>query len=194
MRDGRLQQADSPQALFNAPVNLFVAGFMGSPAMNFASARLVRDDGAAVVFADYRLPVPDAVLAARPGLADYFEREVILGIRPSDFEDSDLADETWPRLGATADVTEALGSELHVLFRVNAPPVRHAALGDAVAVEGEEGALPLTAGKSLWTARVAARSRIASGQPVELAVDTSNLQFFDTDSGLSIGHPQALAA
>src|SRR5712691_1838043 len=99
MRDGRLQQADSPQALFNAPVNLFVAGFMGSPAMNFASARLARDDGATVVFADYRLPVPDAVLAARPGLADYFEREVILGIRPSDFEDSGLADETWPRMG-----------------------------------------------------------------------------------------------
>ena len=194
MRDGKLQQADSPQALFNAPVNLFVAGFMGSPAMNFASARLVRDDGAAVVFAGYRLPVPGTLLAARPGLADYFDRELILGIRPSDFEDGDLADASWPRMQAAADVTEALGSELHVLFRVDAPPVQHAALGDAVAVEGEEGALPLTAGKALWTARVAARSRIASGHPIELAVDTSNLQFFDSDSGLSIGHPQALAA
>jgi multiple sugar transport system ATP-binding protein len=194
MRDGKLQQADSPQALFNAPVNLFVAGFMGSPAMNFATARLVRDDGAAVVFADHRLPVPDMLLAARPGLADYFGREVILGVRPSDFEDGDLADASWPRMGATADVTEALGSELHVLFRVDAPPVQHAALGDAVAAEGEEGALPLTAGKTMWTARVAARSRIASSHSVELAVDTSNLQFFDSDSGLSIGHPQALAA
>ncbi len=194
MRDGKLQQADSPQALFNAPVNLFVAGFMGSPAMNFATARLVRDDGPAVVFADHRLPVPDTLLAARPGLADYFGREVILGVRPSDFEDGDLADESWPRMGATADVTEALGSELHVLFRVDAPPVQHAALGDAIAVEGEEGALPLTAGKTLWTARVAARSRIASSHRVELAVDTSNLQFFDFDSGLSIGHPHALAA
>ena len=194
MRDGRLQQAASPQVLFNAPVNLFVAGFMGSPAMNFATARLVRDDGAAVVFAGYRLPVPDTLLESRPGLADYFDRELILGIRPSDFEDGDLADASWPRMGATADVTEALGSELHVLFRVDAPPVQHAALGDAVAVEGEEGALPLTAGKTLWTARVAARSRIGSGDQVELAVDTSNLQFFDTDSGLSIGHPQALAA
>jgi len=194
MRDGKLQQADSPQALFNAPVNLFVAGFMGSPAMNFATARLVRDDGAAVVFADHRLPVPDTLLAARPGLADYFDREVILGVRPSDFEDGDLADASWPRMGATADVTEALGSELHVLFRVDAPPVQHAALGDAIAVEGEEGALPLTAGKTMWTARVAARSMIASSHSVELAVDTSNLQFFDCDSGLSIGHPQALAA
>src|SRR6266700_5756703 len=194
MRDGRIQQADSPQALFNAPVNLFVAGFMGSPAMNFAVAELARDDGPAVVFAGYRLPVPETVLAAKPGLADYFGREVIVGIRPSDFEDSDLADAAWPRIAARADVTEALGSELHVLFRIDAPPVRHAALGDAAVGDGEEDTLPLAAGKSLWTARVAARSRIAPGSSVELALDTSNLQFFDADSGLSIGHPQALAA
>jgi len=195
MRDGKLQQADSPQALFNAPVNLFVAGFMGSPAMNFVGASLVRDDGPAVVFAGLRLAVPDAVLAARPGLSDYFGRDLILGLRPSDFEDGDLADATWPRIPATADVTEALGSEMHVLFRVDAPPVQHAALGDARAAEdNEDAALPLTAGKTLWTARVAARSMIAPGQPVKLAVDTTNLQFFDPSSGLSIGHPQALAA
>jgi multiple sugar transport system ATP-binding protein len=195
MRDGKLQQADSPQALFNAPVNLFVAGFMGSPAMNFVGASLVRDDGPAVVFAGLRLPVPDAVLAARPGLSDYFGRDLILGLRPSDFEDGDLADATWPRIPATADVTEALGSEMHVLFRVDAPPVQHAALGDARAAEdNEDAALPLTAGKTLWTARVAARSMIVPGQPVKLAVDTTNLQFFDPSSGLSIGHPQALAA
>ena len=195
MRDGKLQQADSPQALFNAPVNLFVAGFMGSPAMNFVGASLVRDDGPAVVFADLRLPVPDAVLAARPGLSDYFGRDLILGIRPSDFEDGELADATWPRIPATADVTEALGSEMHVLFRVDAPPVEHAALGDARAAEdNEDAALPLTAGKTLWTARVAARSTIAPGHQIKLAIDTSNLQFFDASSGLSIGHPQAQAA
>jgi multiple sugar transport system ATP-binding protein len=194
MRDGKLQQADSPQALFNAPVNLFVAGFMGSPAMNFADARLVRDDGPAVVFAGFRLPVPEALLTARPALATYVDRELILGIRPSDFEDAELADVTWPRMAARADVTEALGSELHVLFRIDAPPVRHSALGDAAINDDEEGALPLAAGRSLWTARVAARSRIAPGQPVELALDTTNLQFFDADSGLAIGHPQALAA
>ena len=195
MRDGKLQQADSPQALFNAPVNLFVAGFMGSPAMNFVGASLVRDDGPAVVFADLRLPVPDAVLAARPGLSEYFGRDLILGIRPSDFEDAELADATWPRIPATADVTEALGSEMHVLFRVDAPPLKHAALGDARAAEdNEDAALPLTAGKTLWTARVAARSTIAPGHQIKLAIDTSNLQFFDASSGLSIGHPQAEAA
>jgi multiple sugar transport system ATP-binding protein len=195
MLDGKLQQADKPQALFNAPVNLFVAGFMGSPAMNFIGASLVRDDGPAVVFAGLRLPVPDAVFTARPGLEEYIGGDVILGIRPSDFEDAELADSTWPRIPATADVTEALGSEMHVLFRVDAPPVQHAALGDARAAEdNEDAALPLTAGKTLWTARVAARSAIAPGHPVKLAVDTSNLQFFDPNSGLSIGHPQAQPA
>jgi multiple sugar transport system ATP-binding protein len=194
MRDGRLQQADSPQALFNAPVNLFVAGFMGSPAMNFAGARLVRENGPAVVFADYRIPVPQALLAGRPSLGDYFDRDLIVGIRPSDFEDGELADSAWPRITTKADVTEALGSELHVLFRIDSPPVRHSALGDTSAEDSEEGALPLTAGKSLWTARVAARSRIAPGHPVDLAIDTSNLQFFDADSGLSIRDSQPIAA
>src|SRR5262249_38314617 len=186
MRDGKLQQADSPQTLYNAPVNLFVASFMGSPAMNFAGARLVRENGPAVVFADCRIPVPEALLTARPSLGDYFDRELIVGIRPSDFEDGQLADATWPRITTRADVTEALGTELPVLFGIDTPPVRHSALGETSASDGEEGALPLTAGKSLWTARVAARSKIAPGQPVELALDASNLQFFDAGSGLSI--------
>jgi multiple sugar transport system ATP-binding protein len=191
MRDGKLQQADSPQALFNSPVNLFVAGFMGSPAMNFATARLVRDDGPAVVFAGYKLPVPQARIDERPALAGYFDREVIVGIRPSDFEDAAYADAGWPTIQASADVTEALGTEIHVLFRIDAPPVRHSALGDAAAADPESGALPLDGGKTLWTARVSTRSKITPGSAAELAVDTSNLQFFDSDTGLSIGHPQA---
>ena len=90
---------------------------------------------------------------------------------------------------------EALGTEMHVLFRIDAPPVKHAALGQATADnDTDDAALPLGGGKSLWTARVAARSMISAGQPVELAVQTSNMQFFDADSGLSIGHPQASAA
>jgi multiple sugar transport system ATP-binding protein len=187
LRDGQLQQVDSPQVLFNSPVNLFVAGFIGSPAMNFALATLTRDDGPAVTFAGYRLPVPEGVLTARPGLADYFGRELILGVRPSDFEDASLAEAGWARLAATAGVTEALGSEIHVLFTIDAPPVEHSSITEAVADDGEDAAIPLAGGKTMWTARVAARSKIAPGQPAELAVDTSNLQFFDTESGLSIG-------
>src|SRR6266481_5969625 len=106
MRDGRLQQVDTPQTLFDSPVNLFVAGFIGSPAMNMIAAELVRDDGPAVTFADHRLPLPASLIDAKPGLDSYFGREVILGIRPSDFEDATLADSGWARMSVRADVTE----------------------------------------------------------------------------------------
>jgi len=192
LREGRLQQADTPQALFNAPVNLFVAGFIGSPAMNFVTARLARDDGPAVTFADHRLSVPDDLITARPGLDSYFGREVILGIRPSDFEDAGLADSGWARMPVTAGVTEDLGSEIHVLFTIDAPQVQHSGITDATSGSEEDEAIPLDGGRSLWTARVAARSKVRTGQPIELAVDTSNLQFFDPESGLSIGHSQAM--
>jgi multiple sugar transport system ATP-binding protein len=189
LRDGRLQQVDTPQALFDAPVNLFVAGFIGSPAMNFVNAELVRDGGPAVAFAGYKLPLPAGMIDAKPGLSEYFGREVILGIRPSDFEDASLADSKWARIAAVADVTEELGSEIHVIFTIDAPPVRHATISEISADSADDAALVLASGKSLWTARVAARSSVRSGQPVELAVDTANLQFFDPVSALSIGHP-----
>jgi multiple sugar transport system ATP-binding protein len=196
LRDGRLQQVDTPQKLFDAPVNLFVAGFIGSPAMNFVTATLVRDGGPAVTFADYKLAVPPSVLDAKPGLDAYFGREVILGIRPSDFEDASLADPQWARMAVSAGVTEELGSEIHVIFTIDAPPVEHASITEAAkGDEGEdEAAVVLAGGKSLWTARVAARSPARPGSPIELAVDTNNLHFFDPVSGLSIGHPEAHAA
>ena len=189
LRDGRLQQVDSPQVLFNAPVNLFVAGFIGSPAMNFATARLVRDDGLAVTFAGHRLAVPPGLLAARAGLDTYIGRELILGVRPSSFEDASLAEPDWPRMRVTATVTELLGSEIHVLFGVDAPPVQHDSLSDAVASDDGDAAIPLAGDGLVWTARVAARSPVRPGQPAILAVDASGLQFFDPATGLSIGHP-----
>ena len=187
LRDGKLQQVDSPQTLFSSPVNLFVAGFIGSPAMNFVVAELARDDGPYVTFAGYRIPVTAQLLRDRPAVGSYFGREVILGIRPSDFEDGSLADEGWARMSVRANVTEDLGSEIHVLFSIDAPQVQHASITQAIAGDGEDEAIPLEGGKSLWTARVAARSKVRSGQPIELAVDTSNLQFFDHESGLAIG-------
>jgi multiple sugar transport system ATP-binding protein len=188
LRDGRLQQVDTPQALFARPVNLFVAGFIGSPAMNFAAAALTRDGGYAVAFAGHTLPVPASLLEDRPGLAGYLGHEIILGVRPSDFEDAAIADPAWPRITITADVTEELGSEIHVLFTIDAPPVRHPSLSDiaGTGADADEAAGVLAGGKSLWTARVAARSRVRSGQPAQLAVDTTNLQFFDPGSGLAV--------
>ncbi|HXW44252.1 MAG TPA: sn-glycerol-3-phosphate ABC transporter ATP-binding protein UgpC [Streptosporangiaceae bacterium] len=189
LRDGRLQQVDTPQTLYNSPVNLFVAGFIGSPAMNFTTAQLVRDGGAAIVFGGQRLSVPDALLAARPGLDDFFGKDLIVGIRPSDFEDSSLADPSWPELPVHVNVTEELGSEIHVIFTIDVPPVQHASITHARADEGEDEAIPLGENKTQWTARVAARSGIKPGSSARLAVDTSNLQFFDPSSGLSVGHP-----
>ncbi len=189
LRDGKLQQVDTPQTLYNSPVNLFVAGFIGSPAMNFTTAQLVRDGTPAVVFAGHRLAVTDAVLAARPGLEGYFGKEIVLGVRPSDFEDASLADASWPRMPVDVSVTELLGSEIHVIFTIDASPVQHASISEARADEGEDEAIPLGENKTQWTARVASRSGIKPGSAAQLAVDTSNLQFFDPATGLAIGHP-----
>ena len=185
LRDAQLQQVDRPQRLFTHPANLFVAGFIGSPAMNFARARLIRDGGAAVAFAGYRIPVPGAVLSARPGLDEYFGREVILGIRPCAFGDSMVADPTWATLPVTVDVIEELGSDIHVIFSIESAPVHN-----TIAADGDP-VTPLASGNSLWTARVSSRSRVRPGQRLQLAVDTSNLHFFDPASELAIGHAAA---
>ena len=196
LRDGRLQQVDTPQTLFESPVNLFVAGFIGSPAMNFATAELIRDDGPTVTFAGFRLAVPPDIFQAKVGLADYFGKQVILGIRPSDFEDASLTSARWGTMAVTAGVTEELGSEIHVMFTIDAPPVEHAAIVHAAETseDADEAVTALVGGKSLWTARVSKESRIRHGSPVELSVDTRYLQFFDPASGLSIGHPKATAS
>jgi multiple sugar transport system ATP-binding protein len=192
LRDGQLQQVDTPQALYNTPVNLFVAGFIGSPAMNFATAQLVRAEGLAVVFAGYQLPVPEALVNARPALDDYVGKDLIVGIRPSDFEDADLADASWPRMAVRTSVTEDLGSDINVIFEIDTAPVQHASISEARAgSEDDDAAIRLAADTTLWTARVAPRSKIRPGSAATLAVDTSNLQFFDHASGLAIGHPLA---
>jgi multiple sugar transport system ATP-binding protein len=193
LRDGKLQQVDSPQTLYNSPVNLFVAGFIGSPAMNFANARIVRDDGPVVTFAGHRLAIPESLLAARPGLDAYFDRDIILGIRPSDFEDATLADAGWPRMPVRTTVTEELGSEINVIFGIDAPPVQHHSITQAATDNPDDEVIPIAGNRTMWTARVAARSAIKPGQEAELAVENANLQFFDADSGLSIGHPAAQA-
>ncbi|MBE2997616.1 sn-glycerol-3-phosphate ABC transporter ATP-binding protein UgpC [Nocardiopsis sp. HNM0947] len=194
LRDGRLQQVDTPKRLFDAPVNLFVAGFIGSPAMNFVDARLESDgNGAALKFADHTLPVSAELVDSRPGLRDYIGSSVILGIRPSDFNDAEFSGDSDPRIEVTARVTEELGTEINVIFGVDAPPVRHedaAALAKDAAGDEDNGdaALPLASEGSQFTARVSPRSNVTPGGTINLSVDVSQLHFFDQDSGLAIGH------
>jgi multiple sugar transport system ATP-binding protein len=178
--------------LFESPVNLFVAGFIGSPSMNFAQASLDRGDGGATVtFAGYQLPVPASVFEAKPGLDQYLGKNVILGTRPSDFEDAAFGDASWARFPVTVGVTEELGTEIHAIFTIDAPPVEHASIASASdgSSEEDETVTALAGGKTLWTARVSSRSLVRPGAPLKLAIDTSRMHFFDPASGESIGHP-----
>jgi multiple sugar transport system ATP-binding protein len=187
LREGKLQQVDTPQTLYNAPVNLFVAGFIGSPAMNFTTARLVRENGPAVTFGEHRLSVPDSLLTDRASLDAYFGRDIVLGVRPSDFEDAGLADADWPRMQVRTSVTEELGSEILVLFGIDVAPVEHSSLTDATTADDDDEVIPIAGHRTMWTARVAARSHVRPNESAELAVNTANLQFFDPETGLAIG-------
>jgi len=193
LNDGRLQQCDTPQNLFDAPANLFVAGFIGSPAMNLVDAAMERSDGAVLSFGSFHLPIPDEVLAANPGLGGYVGQRIVVGVRPSSFEDAKLTqDSGWPTMEATARVTEELGSEVNVIFEIDSPPVTHSHADAPAADAGreEEEAMAVPSDHSLWTARVNPHSRIRAGDAVNLAVDTKTLHFFDPDSGLAVGHPR----
>jgi multiple sugar transport system ATP-binding protein len=185
MRDGHLQQVDTPQVVYDSPKNQFVAGFIGSPSINLVEAELERADGGLTVrFGEYSLPV-DANLASRhSGLESYVGKTIQLGIRPEDFEDTALEPDTPAerRLRTTCDLTEPLGSEVLVHFTVAATGVAT----EAALAEGIAGDPTVEAGKTRMVARVSPRTRIAEGSPIELAVDTSRLYFFDPETGDSI--------
>jgi multiple sugar transport system ATP-binding protein len=184
MRDGHLQQVDTPQALYESPVNEFVAGFIGSPAINLVEAKLEREgDGLTVSFGGHRLAVDDQLARNRSGLAGYVDRNLLLGIRPEDMEDASLErDVPADRcITTTCDLTEPLGAEVLVYFTVAAPGVAAAAVEtpeDAVLLGGDgDGAGP----RSRLVARVSPRTRIAEGSEIRLVVDTRRLYFFDPE-------------
>ena len=183
LKDGLLQQVATPQALYNAPANLFVAAFIGSPPMNLAEATV---EGHSVSFGGFTLPFPDAV-----DLSAYEGRTVVLGIRPSDMEDTAVwQTDSLPTIEVVTDVTEELGSEVNILFRVNAPPVATEDTLAAASDEGEEDAvIPLLAeeGQSAFCARVDARTTARPGDRVRLSVDPDRFHYFDKESGLRVG-------
>jgi multiple sugar transport system ATP-binding protein len=186
LRDGILQQVDTPQNLFRHPANLFVAAFIGSPPMNLVEARV---HGGTLSFAGFDIAANDDRLAPFDG------RSVILGIRPSDIEDSDLwhGDEL-PTIEVVADVTEELGSEVNVIFKVDAPPVATEELRAAADEEGEE--ILLMADErptAVFCARVDARTSSQAGDHVRLTLDPTRFHYFDPDTGLAIDAAMAEA-
>jgi multiple sugar transport system ATP-binding protein len=193
MRKGELQQVADPQTLYDRPVNLFVGGFIGSPAMNMIEAKLEHRNGNVFAHAgNQAIGLDEETISAHPALRDFDGRTIVLGIRPEDLEDATLAPNTPPerRMTGNVDLTEALGSEIMVHFSIEAQQamtedVRELAqdVGDERAVQqlGEEG--PSTAA---LVGRFGARSRVRAGQPVEVAVDTRALHFFDPETGLGI--------
>jgi multiple sugar transport system ATP-binding protein len=190
MQLGHLQQVDTPQVLYDQPVNEFVAGFIGSPSINLLHAELQQEDGRLFVsFADYKLAVDDQLARNRSALADYIGRTVMIGIRPEDFEDAALEPDTPAdrRISATADLTEPLGSEVLVYFSVEATGV----ISSAVTADAAEGDADLYFGGgngdapevvTRVVARVSPRTRIAVGSKIELTVNTSRLYFFDPET------------
>ena len=174
MRDGRIQQVDTPQVLYRLPQTLFVAAFIGSPAMNLVEA--VVQEGA-VEFAGYRIALPALLADSISG------GPVVLGIRPESFEDAAYADPSLPQIDVVVNVVEELGSDSHVIFTVDAPRVDTEEVRQTR--EGEDELL-LAGDRAVFNARVDPRTAASAGAPLRLAVDPARFHFFDRDSGENI--------
>jgi multiple sugar transport system ATP-binding protein len=188
MRRGVLQQVGPPQELYDRPVNLFVAGFIGSPGMNLVSAKLDEDpDGRFwVSLGSDALLLPESVLQQRPALKQYVGRDVVVGIRPEDMEDTALADAREGEiLHSVADLVEAMGSDVLVHFPVDVPPVVTDDTRELAKDAGTDD-LPRASKGTVLVGRFSPRTRVYEGQPVAAWVDTLRLHFFDPVTGSSI--------
>src|SRR3954463_16556314 len=174
MKDGRLQQVDTPQVLYDRPANAFVAGFIGSPAMNLLRGRLTGSDGAtSVALGENVLSLPRSLLARQPSLAGYVGQEVLVGIRPEDIEDAALVPSAnGASLPVQVTLAEPLGAEVIAHFPLGA-------VDDA---------------RPLVTARLSPRSAARSGEPLRVAIDLERLYFFDPESREAISGRAGSAA
>jgi multiple sugar transport system ATP-binding protein len=186
MRKGVLQQADGPQQLYERPANLFVAEFIGSPAMNLVEAELVAEgDGLVARFGPHTLRLGRRVLSERSGLARHAGRRVILGFRPEDLEDAALAGGASPgaALSIVTDIREDMGSEVYVHFALGVPQVHRSEVAEARAPEEEAQARVAARSASPFVARLGRMTRAREGEPLELAVDVDRLYVFDVETG-----------
>ena len=186
MRDGLLQQVAKPQDLYDRPRNLFVAEFIGSPAMNLVGVDLALSNGNVVAkFGDNTLEVDERVLLKRPGLVAFEGKRIILGVRPEDLEDAAFSGEApaGRRLSAQVDIREDMGSEVYIHFGVAGKAVRGE---DVRAAVGEEAAEVAEVKGNVWVARVDRDTKVQEEGKVELVVDTTRLHFFDPETGDAI--------
>jgi multiple sugar transport system ATP-binding protein len=175
MRGGFLQQIDAPEIVYDRPVNLFVAAFIGSPAMNLFQAELTAADGALGVRLGGRIVTLDErTTRERPALARYAGRRIAVGLRPEDIEDASLAQRFDARLTTAVDIRENLGSEVLLHFNLDAPPVDAGDVREVVEKAGR------------FVARVNRQSRAAEGSAIELGFQTRDLHFFDLETGDAI--------
>ena len=181
IKDGYLQQVDTPQKLYDRPNNIFVAAFIGSPSMNlYESTISLTGDGGSITIGTQDLEMAPETLTARPALRGYDGKRVAIGIRPEDFEDLAMAPEHPEARTLTAPVTllESLGSEIMVHFKLDAPAVESGD-PDAVKETGSDVA-PDAVG------RFNPRSQVREGQSARIAVSTENLHFFDLETRQAI--------
>jgi multiple sugar transport system ATP-binding protein len=197
LKKGLLQQVDSPQELYDRPANIFVAGFIGSPAMNLVEGVFAEDsEGYRLILGGQRLRVADEITTQRPGLRAYLGRPVAVGIRPEDMDDRALTDPAAVRDGggsgravltAVAELTESLGSDLLVHFGL---PARAVVTEDTKELARDAGLDPAdaaeTSSHTVLVARCNPRSRIRAGEPMQISVDTRRLHVFDLATGHAI--------
>jgi multiple sugar transport system ATP-binding protein len=173
LRDGALQQCDTPQNLFRHPVNLFVAAFIGSPAMNFVHASV---SGGALSFAGLRLPAPSSLAA--------LDRRVVLGIRPTGFSPS--VDNGLPVLEVVPAIVEELGDERYVIFELDAARVDTEAVHAAFDAQSADDALLVPEEKARFTVRLPADVPVSVGEPLRLGVNPERLYAFDQETGAAL--------
>ncbi len=188
IRKGIMQQTDTPRKLYDHPVNVFIGGFIGSPAMNFVYGRFESEGTRTYMkFSDTKLLVPRELLSARPGLADYSNKELVVGIRPEYFEVAEaysgVLDDDHTMM-VDVNLVEQLGSEALVHFSKDVPPVITPDIQELLADQGQ--GADVLGDETKFTAKVNPRVEIAPGDRIKLFVDTSILHFFDADTGDAI--------
>jgi multiple sugar transport system ATP-binding protein len=190
MRKGELQQVAPPQVLYERPMNLFVGGFIGSPAMNLVEATILRRDGSLCArFGSQELALADEVVRRRPRLESYVDRTVVLGIRPESLEDAQLVADIAPgsRITGVLVLREPLGSEVVAHFKVEARPALTEDVRELARDVGQESSVQAAAEETVMVGRFGPRSRVRSGDVIDVAVDTTTVHFFDLESGAAIG-------